>query len=277
MGGALTADSEFGKGSVFTITLPFQVIEEKPVLSSAAKPLLREVLVIDDNATNCKLMQKIFEYLDTKCSICYSGEEAIKLIEQKQTRKEYFDLIITDYQMPEMNGIEFVKKIKQRQKGSESFILMLSSLEKTMLQQETEKVGINKFLSKPVKLKELNCLLSEIFYKSVIRNHSTNTPQIHQFNEQFKAIVVEDQKINMLLITKVVRKMNVDVVKAYNGKEALDVLDGYEPDVIFMDVNMPVMDGFTATRLIRVMPNKKSKTPIIALTADAMAEDKEKY
>jgi len=153
---------------------------------------------------------------------------------------------------------------------------MLSSLEKTMFQKETENVGINKFLSKPVKLNELARLLSEIFDKSVIQEHSTNTPQIHQFNQQFKAIVVEDQKINMLLITEVLRKMNVDVIKAYNGKEALSVLDEYEPDVIFMDVNMPVMDGFTATRLIREMPNKKSKIPIIALTADAMAEDKEK-
>ncbi|HVG14750.1 MAG TPA: response regulator [Chitinophagaceae bacterium] len=276
MGGTLTADSEIGKGSTFIITLPFEIIKEKGVLAPRPKSLLREVLVIDDNTTNCRLMKRIFEHLNVTCTICFSGPEAIEIIERKQSAKEFFDLIITDHQMPEMDGLELVKEIKKRQAGTAPFILMLSSLEKSMFHNETEFIGIDKFMSKPVKLNELDRLLAEIFDKESAQQHVNVAPQIQKFEKGYTAIVVEDQKINMILISEVLRKMNVEVLKAYNGQEALDLLAGCEPDVIFMDVNMPVMDGYTATRMIRKIENKKSRIPIIALTADAMNEDKDR-
>jgi CheY-like chemotaxis protein len=91
-----------------------------------------------------------------------------------------------------------------------------------------------------------------------------------------KILVVEDEPVNMLLISEVLRKMGVEVIKAGNGKEAIDMLAEHDPAMIFMDVNMPIMDGFTATALIRELPSHHKAVPIIALTADAMKEDKER-
>jgi signal transduction histidine kinase/CheY-like chemotaxis protein len=278
MGGNLTVQSEPGKGSLFTLHLSLPVINSAPPITFESKPLLREVLVVDDNETNCRLMRGIFEYLHIPCQICYSGPDALVVIAQALTKGQMFDLIITDHQMPVMDGITLVKEIKKILNGHvEPFILMLSSLEKTMYQHEAEEIGINKFLSKPVKLHELDDILSAIFQKKFDYNGSSEAiPTIKKVSKAATVMVVEDEPMNMLLITEVLRKMGVEVVKAGNGKEALELLSQQELSLIFMDVNMPIMDGYTATEIIRGLPDGRKDIPVIALTADAMKEDREK-
>jgi signal transduction histidine kinase/DNA-binding response OmpR family regulator len=278
MDGNLSVQSEPGKGSSFTLSLGLQVIDENPRISAAPKGLLREVLVIDDNITNCRLMQGIFEYLHIPCKICFNGPDALRLIKQAINAKQMFDLIITDHQMPDMDGITLVKEIKKLLSGSsEPFILMLSSLEKTMFQQEAEKIGIDKFLSKPVKLNELVNLLSFLFEKSYIKKDSdVQIPEIAKFSDRVEVLVAEDNAMNMALITEVLTNMQLQVIQAGNGKEAIAMLEQHNPALVFMDVNMPVMDGFEATHHIRKFEGPKKDVPIIALTADAMKEDKER-
>ncbi|MBO9203930.1 MULTISPECIES: response regulator [Niastella] len=277
MGGRLAVNSIPGSGSSFTFSLALKVANATPPITFESKPLLREVLVVDDNETNCKLMRGIFDYLHIPCKICYSGAEALSIIAQSVSKNEPFDLIITDHQMPVMDGISLVKEIKKILKGhTEPFILMLSSLEKTLYQQEAEKIGINKFLSKPVKLHELNFILSTIFNKAFENGVHETIPVIETMPSVTRVLVAEDEPMNMLLISEVLRKMGIDVIKATNGKEALEMVSEFEPDLVFMDVNMPVMDGFTATGHIRSLTTKHHKTPIIALTADAMEKDKER-
>ena len=278
MGGNLTVQSEPGEGSLFTLHLSLQVMNSAPPITFDAKPLLREVLVVDDNETNCRLMRGIFEYLHIPCQVCYSGPDALVAIAQALTKGQMFDLIITDHQMPVMDGITLVKEIKKTLNGqTEPFILMLSSLEKTMYQHEAEEIGINKFLSKPVKLHELDSILSAIFQTTFNNNTpSESIPKIERVAQTASVLVVEDEPINMLLITEVLRKMGLEVSKAGNGKEALVQLAQHDFSLIFMDVNMPEMDGFTATEFIRRLPGAKKNTPIVALTADAMKEDREK-
>lgn len=277
MGGRLAVDSTPGMGSSFTCSIALKVANATPPVTFYSKPLLREVLVVDDNETNCKLMRGIFEHLHIPCKICYSGAEALSVIARSVRNNEPFDLIITDHQMPVMDGITLVKEIKKLLKGhTEPFILMLSSLEKTLYQQEAEKTGINKFLSKPVKLHELNNMLSAIFNKAFDDGHKENIPVIETMATVTRVLVVEDEPINMLLISEVLRKMGVEVIKAANGKEAIEMLTEYEPALVFMDINMPVMDGFTATRQIRSLKTGHQKIPVVALTADAMEEDKER-
>ncbi len=136
MDGKLEVKSEPGRGSIFTLQLALEIIDEQPRIAVTSKSPLREVLVVDDNITNCELMQGIFEYLDISCKICYSGPEALGTIKKAAENNRHFDLIITDHQMPGMDGITLVREIKKITKGpSEPFILMLSSLEKTMFQQ----------------------------------------------------------------------------------------------------------------------------------------------
>jgi signal transduction histidine kinase/DNA-binding response OmpR family regulator len=277
MGGRLTVESDPGKGSEFIVSLGLQVVNAAPPVGFHAKPLLREVLVIDDNETNCKLMRGIFDYLQIPCKICYSGSEALVLIARSIKNNELFDLIITDHQMPVMDGLTLVKEIKKLLKEhTDPFILMLSSLEKTLFQNEAEKIGINKFLSKPVKLHELNNMLAAIFNKTVAGDYIEAIPAIKAFSDVTRILVVEDEPLNMMLISEVLRKMGVEVVKAGNGEEAIDRLLKDDPALIFMDINMPEMDGFTATEQIRTLATHHRKVPIVALTADAMKEDKER-
>jgi CheY-like chemotaxis protein len=155
---------------------------------------------------------------------------------------------------------------------------MLSSLEKTMFQEEAERIGINKFLSKPVKLHELEHLLCNVFREDAdgAGNAAARPPELPRFGARLKVMVVEDEPMNMLLITEVLGKMGLDVIKAANGMEALQTLDDNPVSLIFMDVNMPDLDGYSATRMIRSRQDSKRSVPIIALTADALPEDKEK-
>ncbi|OQP47819.1 response regulator [Niastella populi] len=278
MAGSLSVESELGVGSTFTLNLSLQIVDEMPSVSLASKGLLREVLVIDDNITNCELMKGIFEYLDIPCKICFNGSDALSVIQKAIDNNQLFDLIITDHQMPGMDGITLVGEIKKLLSGSaEPFILMLSSLEKTMFQQEAEKIGINKFLSKPVKLNELVNLLSDLFEKLHFKqNHNVNIPQLAKFVNHKEILVAEDNPMNMELIAQVLTNMQLKVIRAETGQEAIQLLEKHNPSLIFMDINMPVLDGFETTLQIRQLSGPKKDIPIIALTADAMKEDKER-
>jgi signal transduction histidine kinase/DNA-binding response OmpR family regulator len=278
MNGDMTVHSESGKGSTFTLRLPLQVENEQPLIVRTEKPLLSKVLIVDDNHTNLELMKGIFNYFCIDCDLAENGRDALTLIEKANKSGIQYNLIITDHHMPEMDGITLVKEIK---KGASSsgypFVLMLSSLEKNLYQHEAEKTGIHKFLSKPVKLHELHETLLSIFEKQYSSSDTApSIRQIEKLTENASIMVVEDDPVNMLLISEVMRKMGFEVIKAGNGKEAIDMLPHHDPVLIFMDLNMPEMDGYTATILIREMPEPHSSTPIIALTADAMREDKER-
>jgi len=278
MDGTLKAESVLGKGSVFTLRLTLEIVNEHPRNESLPRGLLRNILVIDDNLTNCGLMEDIFGYLQIPCKICFSGVEALQVIANAIEDSKPFDLIITDNQMPEMDGITLVGKIKEMLKGrAQPFILMLSSLERTVFQQKAENIGIDKFLSKPVKIGDLVSLLSIQFEKSYLNAEPfLNKPAIGMAFENNKILVAEDNPMNMLLISEVLGNMGLEVIKAGNGEEAIALLMRLDPAMIFMDINMPVMDGYTATKKIRLSPRPFCDVPIIALTADAMEEDRQR-
>jgi CheY-like chemotaxis protein len=146
-----------------------------------------------------------------------------------------------------------------------------------LLQAEAEVIGIDKFLPKPVKLTDLVKLLSSIFEKPDVKKEPlAGITRIGKKFKNRKILVAEDNPLNMMLISAVLDNMGFDVVKASNGEEAIAMLRQDVPGIIFMDVNMPVMDGYTATQKIRRSPDPFRDIPIIALTADAMKEDKER-
>jgi CheY-like chemotaxis protein len=180
--------------------------------------------------------------------------------------------------MPEMDGIMLAKEIKRLDGAQHNYIiLMLSSLEKNMYQHEAERNGIHKFLSKPVKLRGLQNTLLSIYNKKVVSGQlQAHIPIIEKMTNSATIMVVEDEPINMMLISEVLGKMGFQILKAEDGRQAIELLQTKTPVLIFMDVNMPVMDGFTATELIRCMQDPVCKIPVIALTADAMKEDRER-
>lgn len=278
MNGNLTVKSQFGHGSTFTLHIPLQVVNSQPQISSEYKPPLRKVLVIDDNATNRWLMEEIFGFFNIECEVASGGKEALMKLDRIKENDEPLDLIITDHHMPDMDGLTLSKEIRKKVPANQgSHILMLSSLEKNIYQHEADEIGIYKMLTKPVKMYELYSVLCSMF---VAVSHEEKAvavkPEIKKIGASASVMVVEDDPINMMLINEVLTKMGFTVIKADNGKNALEILPKHDPVLIFMDVNMPEMDGYATTRLVRKMPEPWCSLPIIALTADAMIGDKEK-
>jgi len=278
MGGSLSLESRLGIGSTFILRLAPEIVHEAPAPAFPPRPALRRVLVIDDNTTNCRLMQELFNFMGVECTLSTSGADALQVLEKARSEQRTFDLIITDYQMPSMDGIALVKEIKTLLKDhSRPFILMLSSLERDLHRQEAEQAGIDLFLSKPVKFNELNQVLAGIFEGGVYSIHANDVmPVIRPLGEGHTVMVAEDEPFNMLLISEVLKKMGFAVIKACTGQEVLQLLHDHTPRIIFMDINMPEMDGYTATRSIRNLEGPGRHIPIIALTADAMVEDRER-
>ena len=280
MGGQLTVESEAGKGSAFTLHLILEVANEQPELLLPQKALLKKVLVVDDNASNRHLMQEIFGYFHIPAELASGAEEAIAKVKAARQSKDPYSLILTDHLMPGMDGIALVKEMKRLfPTNNQPYVLMLSSLEKNLYQHEAVKAGINKFLSKPVKMHELYGALLSLFEMNLQQDgqhfaHPGNS--LEKISEPTTVLVADDDPINMLLISEVLRRMGFEVIQVTNGKEALERLPHCDPVLIFMDVNMPEMDGYTTTRHIRQMPEPWCNLPIIALTADAMKGDREK-
>ncbi|QEC41308.1 response regulator [Pseudobacter ginsenosidimutans] len=277
MGGAITVASELGKGSTFSLTLPMEVADEVPHSAGEEKPPLRKVLVIDDNSTNRWLLQEILRHFNISCETAAGPREALEVLDRVQQNNEPLDLIITDHHMPEMNGIQLVQEMRKRLvEPAQPTILMLSSIEKNEHQEEAAALGIHRFLTKPVKMHELHELLCSIFDTTQERT----TPVVKkeknlQTGNGASILVVEDEPVNMMLITEILGRMGFKVLQASNGREAINLLQQTSPALIFMDVNMPEMDGYATTRHIRSVPGPNQHVPIIALTADAMEGDKE--
>ena len=277
MNGGLSVQSEPGAGSTFTLSLQMEMADAGPVEAPLLRTPLQKVLVIDDNTTNCRILREFFAHFNVNCDACTDGEAALEKIRAVVAGLHSYDLIITDHHMPDMDGITLVKRIKDiLGAGPNPFILMLSSLDRSQHRVEAKAAGIDRFLAKPVKLKELRTLLHTIFDKSGDPRADAAPQSIERLAPGARVLVVEDEPVNMMLICEVLRNMGTEVFRANNGQEALNILTEMEPSIILMDVNMPVMDGFTATRHIRQMSKPRRTTPIIALTADATVDDKEK-
>jgi signal transduction histidine kinase/CheY-like chemotaxis protein/ligand-binding sensor domain-containing protein len=278
MQGSLDVQSQAGKGSSFTLRLTLGVIDELSTVAAAVRPMLKRVLVVDDNITNCRLLESIFQHMGVNCTICHGGAQALDILAARAD-DEAFDLIITDHQMPLMDGITLVGRIKQSLSNrSQPFILMLSSVDKGMCLEDAERAGIDLFLNKPVKLHELNAILQSVFGSTGHEMpEAPAQPEIHKVTSNSASILVaEDDPVNMLLISEVLSKMGFSVIKATDGKQALDLLNSHQPAMILMDVNMPEMDGLEATQIIRTLPRPLGDIPIVALTAGAMKEDRER-
>ncbi|HVS97088.1 MAG TPA: response regulator [Puia sp.] len=280
MGGTLTVQSEPGKGSIFTLHLVLEIANQQPEVMLPQKALLNKVLIVDDNQSNLHLMREIFGYFHIEAELASGAEEAIAKMKTARQQNDPFNLVLTDHLMPGVDGIAMVKEMKRLFPGSNMpYILMLSSLEKNIYQHEAARAGINKFLSKPVKMHELYGALLSLFEMN-LQQDGQHFPMpgnsIEKITEPTSIMVADDDPINMLLISEVLRRMGFEVIQVSNGVEALERLPHCDPVLIFMDVNMPEMDGYSTTREIRKMPEPWCNLPIIALTADAMKGDREK-
>ncbi len=277
MDGTIWVESTYGVGSTFSFEIPLIVASDQLRVTSGEIINIKNVLVIDDNATNLRIMHDMLDYWGIQSTICSDGASALHVLEDSEGNNVKYDLVILDMHMPEMDGLMVAEKIKSELNlGSEPLILMFSSIEKENLQKMGKDVGIDRFLSKPVKMYELYELLT-----GIVQNNEANGKDMiqceHTGSYYDKTImVVEDNSLNMKLMNALLYNTGAKIVNANDGAAAVDLYKSMHIDLILMDVHMPVMDGFDATKMIRSIEGTLNHIPIIALTAIAMVGDRER-
>jgi PAS domain S-box-containing protein len=282
MGGELRVESEVGKGSTFYFTIrvglgvPASPVESRDVNRLAGVP----ILIVDDNATNRRILEDSATSWKMKPTMVDSGAAAIRALQHAQASGAQLPLLLTDGHMPEMDGFGLVERIHEDLSLSQVRIVILTSGGKRGDAARCQKLGVAAYLSKPFDRLELREVLLRVLSGDSAKAGKRELVTRYTVREQQRSLsflVAEDDRVNQRLITRVLEKGGHNVVLAENGRDAVEASEKQRFDVILMDGQMPVMDGFEATRRIR--ENEKANgghTPIIALTALAMKGDEER-
>ena len=285
MDGDISVESEKDKGSVFSFTATFKLQESnKEHIFHIPKDLKDlTVLIVDDNKSSRYVNQVMIESFGFNTFEATSGKHCLQILEHWDSygKGKSLDLILMDWMMPEMDGIETTIKIKQLKKYNHVPVFMISAFgdEKVIKKQSSFKYDA--FLSKPIKQSTLFDAIMQAFDKldSFSNAENKNTPdQQNLLDEKWKKVrllLVEDNFINQKVATEILEQAGIQVDLANNGKEALDAISNKTYDINLMDMQMPVMDGLESTRKIRENFSLE-QLPIIAMTANAMKGDKEK-
>ena len=282
MGGKLWVESEVGKGSTFCFTVHFGPgdaalpVETLDVSQLAGVP----VLVVDDNATNRRILEDTVSRWKMRPMVVESAAAAIQALQHAHASGAQLPLVLTDAHMPEMDGFGLVELIRRDPLLSNVNIVVLTSGGERGDAARCRKLGVAAYLSKPFDRLELREVLLHVLAGDTAKSEKRALVTRHSVREQAKSLsflVAEDNAVNQRLIARLLEKRGHTVVLAQNGREALEALGKQPFDVVLMDGQMPEMDGFKATKLIR---EKEKATgthlPIIALTALAMQGDEKR-
>ena len=280
MGGRIWVESETGRGSAFFFTIEAEAaahpVEERPVDLN----LLRgaRVLGVDDNETNCRVIQGLLSARSIPVTTVRSGRAAIDELEQAVQSGNPYRLLLLDAQMPEMDGFTLAAEILKRKLAPGGQIIMLSSLDLQDSVERCRAVGISVYLVKPVVESALLEAMSRSLGAAGPRQDRPEAPAAtaDQAPTPLRILVAEDKRINQTLILRLLSRGGHQVSLAGNGLEALEALRKASFDLVLMDVQMPGIDGFEATRRIRALEVPDGdRLPIVALTAHAMKGDEE--
>ncbi len=291
MKGTLMVESEPDTGSTFSFEIPLKVLKTKGAKTKPLKLSLTEeikrVLIVDDNATNRKIMQGMFTYWGIDSVLASNGDRALELLREANKNMNFFDIVFLDMHMPLMDGLTVAEKIKyELDLVWMPVIIMFSSIEKGNIIEIGKKLGIDQYLTKPVKMNNLFEVLLNVKNKNqkkkeqtIIEIEKENPDCIGAGINIFSGktiLIAEDNSINLKLLNSMLMKTGAKILIATDGAEAIERYKNNSVDMIFMDVFMPGTDGFQATKFIREKEGAGKHTPIIALTAIAMQGDREK-
>ena len=279
MGGEIWCDSELNKGSIFGFTAAFKV-------HSTAKRYVPKrndfrglyALAVDDNSVALEILNDFLKTLGFSVVTASSGAEALVTVSEWKEQGRHFDLVFIDWKMPEMDGIEASNRINKLVDPNELPVIIMSTAynrdEVLGLSQES---GIHNVLTKPISPSTILNVLVETFGRGVEGKNSTKPAPVENAMSHFKGsriLLAEDNEVNQLVASRILKNAGFIVEIANNGEEALSMVQANQYHLVLMDIQMPKMDGIEATRQIRALPEFKD-LPIVAMTAHAMSGDRE--
>ena len=279
MGGELAVRSELGKGTEFTFMLPLDVEQGQDVAlpAGAAHMAGRRTLVVDDNATNRKIVRDMLASASMPITEAESGDAALAILQRASLENEPFDLVILDAQMPGLDGFELAGAVRADPRLAATRLLMLTSAGQRGDGQRCRELGIQGYLAKPASRSDMLEAVAAVLGAptmplapaAVVTKHS-----IAESRPRLEILLAEDNVVNQEVAATVLRKRGHHVDVVGDGRAATDAIAAKRYDVVLMDIQMPIMDGLEATRAIRATPAGKD-LPIIALTAHAQRGERE--
>ena len=282
MGGEIWVESEPGLGSTFSFTADFGLGKEKAQKQYTPGSELRgmKVLVVDDNATSRDIFQEMLESFTCVVTLAGSGPEGITELENARDDQP-FELVVMDWKMPGMDGIEASRRIKAHAGLNKiPAIVLVTAYGREEIMQQADEVGLEGFLLKPVNPSMLLDTIMQALGKAqpepsrLVRKYEQEAEVLEGIRGA-NVLLVEDNEINQQVAKEILEGAGLKITLANDGQEAVNAVKEHEYDAVLMDVQMPVMDGYTASREIR-KDFRFRELPIIAMTANAMAGDREK-
>lgn len=280
MGGRIGVSSTQGVGSRFFFTLPFELAAEgAPHTSRLGLPEQLNTLVIDDSPGACQIFRHLLLALGLPCHTVTSGSAGIAEAVRASASGMPYQLLIIDWQMPEMNGGETWRQLQQRLPAdARPKVIITTALEHDELHQQLGELRIDGILPKPVTPSSLfDCIVETVHNRLAPENHPAASQAVSRRPDLsgHHVLLVEDNEVNRELAEEMLCIAGLTVEVAKNGREAVDCVGRNSYDLVLMDCQMPVMDGYEATRLIRA-DQRFAQLPIIAMTANALAADRER-
>ncbi len=290
MNGEISATSKVGEGSVFTIKIKLPVSNQSPQNVTLDLPELKEAkaLIVDDLAINRTILSERLACWGMKSVVATSGDEGLQCLKTAEKSNETIDVIVSDYQMPGMDGEAFARAVRRIPKYAKTPILVLSSVDQSLTAEIKTDIGNCDLMLKPVRSSILRNNISKLLGTSkpidvapksavkpappVIENTAAQT------GDKINLLVAEDNRTNQLVVKTMLKGAHVNLTFANDGAEAVKLYQELDPDMIFMDMSMPEMDGVEAAKWIRDIEAEEGKPacPIVALTANAMVQDRER-